>query len=121
MARDRPSPYDEGGVFYRSAGACPPRVLECADNGEGNPLACAYGIRGPKPYGEGRFSARSAGACPPRALDSADAHDGEGNPLACAYGIRGPKPYEEGRAFLLHRDREGSPTRNYETPSLICN
>ena len=37
----------------RSAGACPPRLLECADDGEGNPLACTCGIRGPKPYGKG--------------------------------------------------------------------
>ena len=34
--------------FHRSAGACPPRSL----HGEGNPLGCACGIRGPKPYGE---------------------------------------------------------------------
>ena len=54
MARDRPSPYGEGWrFFYRSAGACPPRTLECADDGEGNPLGCACGIRGPKLYGEG--------------------------------------------------------------------
>ena len=26
-------------VFYRSAGACPPRALEYADNGEGQALA----------------------------------------------------------------------------------
>ena len=59
MARDRPSPYGEGDgvfyrsagdrffhrptekrpVFYRSAGACPPRALECANNGEGLSLA----------------------------------------------------------------------------------
>ena len=33
LARDRPSPYGEGGgVFYRSAGACPPRSLDCASN-----------------------------------------------------------------------------------------
>ena len=37
MARDRPSPYDERkALFYRSAGACPPQSLECADAGEGN-------------------------------------------------------------------------------------
>ena len=59
MARDRPSPYGEGGVFNRSAGACPPRALDCANDGEGHPLACACGRRGPKPYGEGGiFSAR---------------------------------------------------------------
>ena len=40
-------------LAYRSAGACPPRSLDCADDGEGNPLGCACGIRGPKPYDEG--------------------------------------------------------------------
>ena len=55
LARDRPSPYDERRFFHRSAGACPPRALDCAcmHDGEGNPLACACGIRGPKPYDEG--------------------------------------------------------------------
>ena len=76
MARDRPSPYGERRLFStRSAGACPPRSLDCAcmHDGEGNPLACACGMRGPKPYGErGIFSARSAGACPPRSLECAD-------------------------------------------------
>ena len=37
MAKDRPSPY----------GNCK------GTDGEGNPLACACGIRGPSPYGEG--------------------------------------------------------------------
>ena len=40
MARDRPSPYGEGEAVrfakkpsrYRSAGACPPRALDCADD-----------------------------------------------------------------------------------------
>ena len=41
MARDRFShrPTEKGPVFYRSAGACPPRSLECANNGEGQALA----------------------------------------------------------------------------------
>ena len=40
MARDRPSPYGEGVTFlYRSAGACPPRVLDCANDGKGQALA----------------------------------------------------------------------------------
>ena len=81
MARDRPSPYGEKGFFsIRSAGACPPRALECADthDGEGNPLACACGnLRGPKPYDEGvDFCRRAPGR----------------------------------RAALLHRDQEVSPT-----------
>ena len=51
MARDRFShrPTMKGTVFYRSAGACPPRSM----HGEGNPLACAGGMRGPKPCDEG--------------------------------------------------------------------
>ena len=44
MARDRPSPYDEGGVFFRSAGDRQPRALECADDGEGQVF--------PQPYDE---------------------------------------------------------------------
>ena len=37
------------------------------NDGEGNPLACTCGIRGPKPYGKRHaFFNRSAGACPPR-------------------------------------------------------
>ena len=32
MARDRPSPYGEGDVFNRSAGACPPRSLHDEEN-----------------------------------------------------------------------------------------
>ena len=98
--------------FYRSAGACPPRSL----HGEGNPLACADGMRGPSPYVKGRhFSHRSAGACPPRSLH------GAGNPLASACGIRGPKPYVKGRRFFhrsagaYHRDVE----RDMKAPQLI--
>ena len=54
MARDRPSPYAERGCSLtqkpscsRSAGACPPRTLECADDGEGQVF--------PTPYDEGAF------------------------------------------------------------------
>ena len=44
---------------YRSAGACPPRALDCADDGEGQDF--------PQPYVKGRrFFHRSAGACPLR-------------------------------------------------------
>ena len=39
----------------RSAGACPPRSLGRPEHGEGNPLGCACGIRGPKPYGAEAF------------------------------------------------------------------
>ena len=42
MARDRPSPYGNARRFFRSAGDRPPRTLECAYDGEGNPLAGAY-------------------------------------------------------------------------------
>ena len=44
---------------HRSAGACPPRSLDCARHGEGNPLGCACGIRGPS-YDERRLSAAAA-------------------------------------------------------------
>ena len=37
-----------------TAACWPLRVLGFANDGEGNPLACAWGRRGPKPYGEGR-------------------------------------------------------------------
>ena len=40
MARDRPSPYvKRSRSGYRSAGACPPRSLDSADDGEGQALA----------------------------------------------------------------------------------
>ena len=45
MARDRPSRYGEGGVFYRSAVACPPRVFV--------PRSIARDR--PSRYGEGAF------------------------------------------------------------------
>ena len=54
MARDRPSPYGEGPFFYRSAGACPPRMLESADDGEGQALA----LRSGKPSRPGGLSYR---------------------------------------------------------------
>ena len=83
MARDRPSPYvKRRRFFHRSAGACPPRSL----HGEGNPLGCACGIRGPSPYDEGGLSAAAAPA---------------GAPPYCI---------ETGRSLLPHRDREVSPT-----------
>ena len=57
-ASEGPSPTMKGGGLHnRSAGACPPRTLECADDGEGNPLACTCGMRGPSPYDEGAPSA----------------------------------------------------------------
>ena len=79
MARDRPSPYGEGGAAprknapeYRSAGDRPPRSLECANALIGPGMARDR----PSPYGEGggapRKNApayRSAGACPPRSPD----------------------------------------------------
>ena len=46
MARDRPSPYgNKSRFFHRSAGACPPRSLECARHGEGQALALRCGWR----------------------------------------------------------------------------
>ena len=76
MARDRPSPYGEGGVFFRSAGACPPRApssrcvfpsvvcdrLITNGSGSGDPdlqgLARAMARACPSPYGEGGFLPR---------------------------------------------------------------
>ena len=56
----------EGEAFFchRSAGACPPRSLAYPNDGEGNPLACACGIRGPKPYVKGAaFFSPHRGVC----------------------------------------------------------
>ena len=42
-----------------------------ADDGEGNPLACACGMRGPSPYDEGGLSAIAApGGSPPYCIES---------------------------------------------------
>ena len=50
MARDRPSPYVKGRrFFHRSAGACPPRTLERADDGEGQGAVFFTVARGPVP------------------------------------------------------------------------
>ena len=64
MARDRPSPYDEGGVFYRSAGACPPRWFKNRFFivARGPVPRDRWGDRTlardrPSPYEEGRLSA----------------------------------------------------------------
>ena len=47
-----------GRVCYRHSGPKGPeenqrRFFRSANDGEGNPLACACGMRGPKPYDEG--------------------------------------------------------------------
>ena len=42
VACEGPSPTMKGGVFYRSAGACPPRSLGYADDGEGQALALRF-------------------------------------------------------------------------------
>ena len=55
-----PRPTVTHAVFFRRAGACLPRALGCASDGEGNPLGCACGIRGPSPYDEGGLSAPAA-------------------------------------------------------------
>ena len=85
VVRARPLPKrvygNENRHFYRSAGACPPRALGYTNDGEGNPLACTCGIRGPKPYGnENHHFHRSAGACPSRMSDRPQ--HGEGQALA---------------------------------------
>ena len=53
----------------------PLRVLDCANDGEGQALALREGAA---------FFQRSAGACPPRVLDCAN--DGEGQALALREG-----------------------------------
>ena len=63
---------------YRSAGACPPRSFDDQGyspfrslHGEGNPLACTCGIRGPKPYDAGGPSAAAApGGTPPYCIET---------------------------------------------------
>ena len=90
MARDRPSPYGEGGCAltekpscYRSAGAlgCHTRIRA------GFPRDRCMARDRPSPYAEGGCSLtkkpacyRSAGACPPRSLP------GEGQALALREG-----------------------------------
>ena len=39
VASEGPRPTVKGGRFYRSAGACPPRALDCVSDGEGQALA----------------------------------------------------------------------------------
>ena len=86
MARDRPSPYGEGGVFSRSAGACPPRSFKSPfftvargpvprdpSNEEETffPQRERWRGTGPRPTMKGRrYFFRSAGACPPRSFKS---------------------------------------------------
>ena len=102
MARDRPSPYGEEGVFYRSAGACPPRSL----HGEGNPLGCACGNRGPKPYDERKAASTTVVRGPvPRDCSTAaeNARSQETTDVCgsdrCMARDR-PSPYGEGDCFF---------------------
>ena len=62
MARDRPSPYvKRRRFFHRSAGACPPRLLDCA---------CGMARDRPSPYDEGGLSAAAPqGGTPPVGQD----------------------------------------------------
>ena len=48
--------------FFRSAGACPPRSLECADAGEGHLPARVETCEGPRPTMKETVFYRSAGA-----------------------------------------------------------
>ena len=122
---------------YAHPSGCPPRALDCANDGEGQALAlrkreafffivargpvprdrcmaretlshARVASEGPRPTMKGTVFYRSAGACPPRSMH------GEGNPLAGACGIRGPSPYGEGAAFF-HRDVE----RIMKSPLII--
>ena len=61
--------------IFKKNGSSGPTDLKPAEishqlHGEGNPLGCACGMRGPSPYGKRHaFFPRRAGACPPRVLD----------------------------------------------------
>ena len=84
-----PRPTVKGSVFFIVVrGPVPREFVETKQtsprpgHGEGNPLACACGMRGPKPYGA-----------------AVQFWLGEGNPLACACGMRGPKPYGAAAQF----------------------
>ena len=92
MARDRPSPYGEGGdVFYRSAGACPPRSLECADDGEGQALALRWKKE--------TLTYRSAGAlgCHTRSREGFHRE----RPVDRSMARDRPSPYGEGVTFFI--------------------
>ena len=115
-------------VFYRSAGACPPRSPLASyvfrsygseENQRRFSVARAMARDRPSPYGEVPFfsvargpsdAIRASERVSPRALDCVN--DGEGQVL--------PPHYDEAglSAALLHRDREVSPTWIYETPSI---
>ena len=59
---------------YRHSGPKGPEEQDtffCVNDGEGNPLACTCGMRGPKPYGEGGLSAAAApGSAPPYCIET---------------------------------------------------
>ena len=69
-------------------------------HGEGNPLTCACGMRGPSPYGKrGRCFHRRAGACPPRSFQ---APSRGGLSLAIvAWRGTGPRPTVKGAFFIV--------------------
>ena len=84
------------------------RVSRRANDRGGNPLGCAYGIRGPPRYGRRKSPFhRRARACPSPCLELHGKRPGlacgfragrtiaGGNPLGCADGIRGPPRYEK--------------------------
>ena len=143
MARDRPSPYEEGGRFvkkmsgYRSAGACPPRSscrrdLQVSIPRE-RPMArrrrvrphhlCSSGSPDPDPFGSGCSRTTEVGTMPsitcpsPRGITTEPVV--QDRLILTRSGAGAPELQRW--TFLLHRDREVSPTRSYETPSLICN
>ena len=87
MARDRPSPYEEGDRFsletsgYRSAGACPPRTFGGPQRGEGQALALRWeeGVLGDVARGPRMPHAHPSGF-PPRSFGRPQ--HGEGQALA---------------------------------------
>ena len=109
MARDRPSPYGEGAVFYRSAGACPPRSNRCSERSAGDrPAIVTWRGTGP------RLTVIRSTLCRSRSPDldpfgsrrsrTPVSGPGEGHLLACASGMARdrPSPYgKTGRFFSV--------------------
>ena len=98
IAGDRPPRYGiQTGFFYRRARACPSPCCGLSEVRGGNPLGCAYGIRGPPRYGiqNGSFY-RRARACPSPCCGPPNDRGGQA-PALRAFGIspsvgRGPVP-----------------------------
>ncbi len=123
---------------YRHSGPKGPeenkrRFFRSGNDGEGNPLACACGMRGPSPYGERGFSLSVARGPVPRDRWIARTMARETRSDARVETCAGPSPTMKGlsaaaapggappycietrraclRRHQLHRDQEVSPTK----------